>query len=68
MSKKKGPAEPIAFIACLASGRSCLSLDSEGAARLTLELSQQEAAKLAGRLKDLMDVAFAVVCQPVAET
>lgn len=61
MSKK----DAIAFVACLASGRGCLTFDSEGAARLTLELAQPEAAKLANRLTELMDVSFAVVCQPL---
>jgi hypothetical protein len=56
--------DAIAFIACLASGRGCLTFDSEGAARFTIELAQPEAAKLAARLTELMDCSFAVVCKP----
>jgi hypothetical protein len=57
--------EPIAFIAGLADGRTCLSFDREGEARLTLILPQAEAAKLVQRLPELMDTSFAVVCQPL---
>lgn len=55
----------LAFVACLASGRGCLTFDNEGAARLTVELAQPEAAKLAARLDELMDTTFAMVCQPL---
>ena len=57
--------ELLSFVACLASGRACLTFDNEGAARLTLELSQPEAAKVAERLPELVDVTFAVVCKPL---
>lgn len=60
----RGSRDAIAFLACLASGRGCLTMDNEGAARLTLELSQPEAARLANRLPELMDTSFYVVCQP----
>jgi hypothetical protein len=57
--------EPIAFVAALADGRTCLSFDRDGEARLTLILAEQEAAQLVQRLGELRDVSFAVVCQPV---
>ena len=63
MAKRKD-IEAIAFVAVLASGRTCLSFDNEGAARLTFELSQPEAAKLAARLPELTDTSIAVVCKP----
>ena len=62
MAKKP---EPISFVACLPSGRQCLTFDGEGAARFTIELSQPEAARLAARLPELIDTSFAVVCQPL---
>lgn len=55
------------FVAALADGRTCLGFDRDGEARLTLILSQPEAAKVAGRLPELMDTAFAVALQPVAD-
>lgn len=58
--------DPITFEACLAPGRSALTFDNEGAARLTLELSQPEAAKVATRLPELIDCSFMVALQPVA--
>jgi hypothetical protein len=64
---KKG-ADGIAFVACLPSGRQCLTLDSEGAGRFTVELSQRDAAGLAARLHELMDVTFWVVCTPKPST
>lgn len=62
---KKPAAGPISFVAALADGRTCLGFDREGEARLTLILSGPEAAELAKRLPELMDVSFAVVCQPI---
>lgn len=55
MSKAK--ADAIAVEASLANGL-CLKFDNEGAARLTLELAQPEAAKLAEKLPQLMDTTF----------
>ncbi len=59
------PKALITVIAALASGRGCLTFDNEGAARLTLDLSQPEAAKLATALPSLMDTALAIAIQPV---
>ena len=55
---------PIQFTAALADGRTCLGFDREGEARLTLIVSQQEAAELAKRLPELMDTAFVVTLKP----
>jgi hypothetical protein len=57
----------IAVEACLPSGRACLSIDGDGAAKFTVELSQPEAAKLAAKLDQLMDTTFWVVCTPKTE-
>jgi len=65
MAKRTDPNGPIAFVAALADGRTCLAFDREGEARLTLILPQAEAAKLVGRLPELMDVSFAVVFKPL---
>lgn len=67
-TRKAGAPSPIAFVAALADGRTCLGFDREGEARLTLILSGQEAADLATRLPELMDVSFAVVCQPLGNS
>jgi hypothetical protein len=56
--------EGIAVEACLPSGRACLSIDGDGAAKFTVELSQPEAAKLAAKLDRLMDTTFWLVCTP----
>jgi hypothetical protein len=63
VSKRKDEADAIAVIACLPSGRACLSIDGDGAAKFTVELSQPEAAKLAARLDELIDRTFYVVCK-----
>jgi len=68
MSKRK-PAkavEPIAFVAALADGRTCLGCDRDGEWRLMLILPSDEGKALAQRLDELRDVSFAVVCQPLA--
>lgn len=57
----------MSFVAALADGRTCLGFDREGEARLTLILSQPEAAKLAQRLDELMDKSFLVVLSPVGD-
>jgi hypothetical protein len=69
MAKKPRPqtAEPIAFVAALADGRTCLGCDRDGEWRLTLILPVKEGAQLAQRLDELRDVSFAVVCQPILE-
>lgn len=54
----------ITFTAALADGRTCLGFDHEGEARLTLVISQQEAAMLAQRLTELMDTSFVVTLKP----
>ena len=59
------PLDPLTFVAALASGRTCVSVDHEGEARLTLVLSQPEAARLVARLDELMDRSFIVAIQPV---
>lgn len=61
------PAKPVTFVAALADGRTCLSFDREGEARLTLILSQGEGAKFAARLPELMDCAFGVAMQPIRD-
>ena len=63
--KKPDTAEPIAFIAALADGRTCLGCDRDGEWRLMLILPSDEGKRLAQRLDELRDVSFAVVCQPV---
>ncbi len=63
MGKRKGDG-PIQFTAALADGRTCLGFDREGEARLTLIVSQQEAAMLAQRLTELMETAFVVTLAP----
>jgi hypothetical protein len=62
MAKKP---EPIAFVAALADGRTCLGCDRDGEWRLMLILPSVEGKRLAQRLDDLRDVSFAVVCQPL---
>lgn len=52
---------PIRFIAALAEGRACLTFDRDGGAQLKLDVSRQEAAKIAERLDELMSVSFRVV-------
>lgn len=64
MARKAHDLEPISFTAALADGRTCLGFDREGEARLTLIVSQQEAATLAQRLPELMDTAFRVTLIP----
>lgn len=65
MAKKACPTTPIAFVAALADGRTCLGCDRDGEWRLTLILPSDEGAQLAHRLDELRDVSFAVVCQPL---
>lgn len=55
----------MSFVASLANGRSCLSFDSDGEARLTLVIPEQEAAKVAAALPRLRDRALGVAIQPV---
>lgn len=55
----------MSFVASLANGRSCLSFDSDGEARLTLVIPEQEAAKVAAALPLLRDRALGVAIQPV---
>jgi hypothetical protein len=57
-------ADAIALEACLPSGRNCLTFDAEGCAKFTVDLSQQEAAKLATALSRLIDRTFYLVIQP----
>lgn len=57
----------VTFTAALADGRSCLSLDREGEGRLTLILSQPEAAKVANAWPELVDRSFMVALQPFEE-
>jgi hypothetical protein len=64
MARASRTAAPIQFTAALADGRTCLGFDREGEARLTLIVSQQEAAELARRLTELMDTSFTVTCEP----
>lgn len=64
---KRAKPEPIAFVASLADGRTCLGTDRDGEWRLTLILPEQEGAQLAQRLPELRDVSFAVVFQPIVE-
>jgi hypothetical protein len=65
MAKK---ADPIAFVAALADGRTCLGCDRDGEWRLTLILPSSEGATLAARLPELRDVTFAVALQPLPKT
>ena len=71
MSRKARPPRqapvqaPIAFVAALADGRTCLGCDRDGEWRLTLILPSGEGAQLATRLAELRNVTFAVVCQPL---
>lgn len=71
MRKKTGESapkeEPIAFVAALADGRTCLGCDRDGEWRLTLILPSGEGAQLAGRLQELRGKTFHVVCVPVRE-
>jgi hypothetical protein len=57
-------ADAIALEACLPSGRNCLTVDSEGCGKFTVELSQPEAAKLTAQLPKLIDRTFYMVLQP----
>jgi hypothetical protein len=58
--------EPIAFVGALPQGRGpVLNIDGDGEAILKIAISAAEAAKLVQRLPELMDVSFAVVCQPL---
>lgn len=54
----------LTFVASLADSRSTLAFDNEGAARLTLQLPQPEAAKVAAKLDSLIDRSFVVALQP----
>jgi hypothetical protein len=58
---------PIAFVAALADGRTCLGCDRDGEWRLTLILPSGEGAQLAVRIAELRGKTFAVVCQPLRE-
>jgi hypothetical protein len=58
--------EPIAFVAALADGRTCLGCDRDGEWRLMLILPSEEGKRLAQRIDELRDVSFAVVCQPLS--
>ena len=64
MGRRASVSSPIQFAAALADGRTCLGFDREGEARLTLIVSQTEAAMLAQRLTELMDTAFRVTLDP----
>jgi hypothetical protein len=64
VGKRKTEAGPIQFTAALADGRTCLGFDREGESRLTLIVSQQEAAIIAQRLVELMDTSFVVTLVP----
>jgi hypothetical protein len=59
-------AKPIAFVAALADGRTCLGCDRDGEWRLMLILPDAEGKLLAQRIDELRDVSFAVVCQPLS--
>jgi hypothetical protein len=57
--------QPIAFVAALADGRTCLGCDRDGEWRLQLILPSDEGKALAQRIDELRDVSFAVVCKPL---
>jgi hypothetical protein len=67
-TKPKAGLEPIAFTAALAPAPGkALTLDSEGEARLTLILSQQDAQSLLKEWPRLQDTSFHVVFVPEGE-
>lgn len=69
MSRKpQSQPEPIAFTAALApSPAKSLTLDSDGEAKLTLVLSQQDAQVILAAWPRLQDTSFHVVCIPENE-
>jgi hypothetical protein len=68
MAKRRGVGEPIAFTAALAPAPSkAISVDSDGEARLTLILSQQDAQVLLKEWPRLQDTSFHVVFVPEGE-
>lgn len=62
MSRKPAP---VTFVAALADGRTCLGCDKDGEWRFQVILSNEEGRKLAQRIDELRDCAFAVACQPL---
>jgi hypothetical protein len=59
--------DPIAFVAALADGRTCLGCDRDGEWRLMLILPNDEGKQLAQHIDKLRDVSFAVVCKPLKQ-
>jgi hypothetical protein len=55
--------DPIAFVAALADGRTCLGCDRDGEWRLTLILPSAEGARLAARIHELREKTFWTVLQ-----
>jgi hypothetical protein len=58
-------AEPLAFLAQLADGRTCVGTDRDGEARLTILLSRHDAAALMQRLDEFQAGFY---CTLVAES